>query len=79
MLLVNGKQKPMILWAELDACSSECRNFNAERFHPKAALDETSEQLDIVRRENKVKDLLDQLGDGGRSIHELNKQRCRRG
>merc|ERR1712026_46725 len=35
---------------------------------------------DIVRRENKnladeVKDLLDQLGDGGRSIHELDKQR----
>ena len=36
----------------------------------------------IVRRENKnladeVKDLLDQLGDGGRSIHELDKQRRR--
>merc|ERR1712141_342031 len=35
---------------------------------------------DIVRRENKnladeIKDLLDQLGDGGRSIHELDKQR----
>ena len=33
-------------------------------------------------RENKnladeVKDLLDQLGDGGRSIHELDKQRRR--
>merc|ERR1712150_384339 len=44
--------------------------------------DESSEQLDIVRRENKnladeVKDLLDQLGDGGRSIHELDKQRRR--
>merc|ERR1712134_203553 len=48
----------------------------------KAALDEANEQLDIVRRENKnladeVKDLLDQLGDGGRSIHELDKQRRR--
>merc|ERR1712141_110975 len=37
---------------------------------------------DIVRRENKnladeIKDLLDQLGDGGRSIHELDKQRRR--
>merc|ERR1712066_686354 len=70
------------LMAELDACSSECRNFNAERFRIKAALDDSSEQLDIVRRENKnladeVKDLLDQLGDGGRSIHELDKQRRR--
>ena len=40
------------------------------------------EQLDSVRRENKnladeIKDLLDQLGEGGRSIHELDKQRRR--
>merc|ERR1739844_373090 len=76
------KAKADDLMAELDACSSECRNFNAERFRLKAALDESSEQLDIVRRENKnladeVKDLLDQLGDGGRSIHELVPQRRR--
>ena len=76
------KAKADDLMAELDACHSECRNFNAERFRLKAALDESSEQLDIVRRENKnladeVKDLLDQLGDGGRSIHELDKQRRR--
>merc|ERR1712242_74090 len=76
------KAKADDLMAELDACNSECRNFNAERFRVKAALDESTEQLDIVRRENKnladeVKDLLDQLGDGGRSIHELDKQRRR--
>merc|ERR550539_1750929 len=76
------KAKADDLMAELDACNSECRNFNAERFRLKAALDETNEQLDIVRRENKnladeIKDLLDQLGDGGRSIHELDKQRRR--
>merc|ERR1739848_286151 len=40
------------------------------------------EQLDIVKRENKnladeIKDLLDQLGEGGRSIHDLDKQRRR--
>merc|ERR1712223_1472904 len=60
------KAKADDLMAELDACNSECRNFNAERFRLKAALDEANEQLDIVRRENKnladeVKDLLDQL------------------
>ena len=100
------KAKADDLHAELDACHSECRNFSAETFRLKAALDETNEQLDIVRRENKVlkftisfhlqrsintssfftnfqnladeiKDLLDQLGDGGRSIHELDKQRRR--
>merc|ERR1712001_780094 len=76
------KAKADDLMAELEASQSECRNFNAERFRLKAALDETNEQLDIVRRENKNladegKDLLDQLGDGGRSIHELDKQRRR--
>merc|ERR1711899_579926 len=76
------KAKADDLMSELDACNSECRNFNAERFRLKSALDEANEQLDIVRRENKnladeVKDLLDQLGDGGRSIHELDKQRRR--
>merc|ERR1711892_287310 len=48
----------------------------------KAAYEEAIDQLDIVRRENKnladeIKDLLDQLGEGGRSIHELDKQRRR--
>merc|ERR1712223_1507430 len=76
------KAKADDLMAELDACNSECRNFNAERFRLKASLDEANEQLYIVRRENKnladeIKDLLDQLGDGGRSIHELDKQRRR--
>merc|ERR1711981_675225 len=47
-----------------------------------AAGDEGLEQLDIVKRENKnladeIKDLLDQLGEGGRSIHDLDKQRRR--
>merc|ERR1711983_641481 len=70
------------LMAELDACNSECRNYNSEMFRLKAANDESGEQLDVVKRENKnladeIKDLLDQLGDGGRSIHELDKQRRR--
>merc|ERR1711863_851 len=48
----------------------------------KAAQDEALEQLDIVKRENKnladeIKDLLDQLGEGGRSIHDLDEQRRR--
>merc|ERR1719318_1131123 len=51
-------------------------------FRLKAAQDEATEQLDIVKRENKnladeIKDLLDQLGEGGRSIHDLDKQRRR--
>merc|ERR1719278_2140654 len=34
------KAKAEDLHAELDACQSECRNFNAERFRLKSALDE---------------------------------------
>merc|ERR1712020_466348 len=68
--------------AEVDASQKECRNYSSELFRLKAAWDETVEQLDVVKRENKnltdeIKDLLDQLGDGGRSIHELDKQRRR--
>merc|ERR1712096_545701 len=68
--------------AELEACRTEGRNYNSEVFRLSAAHDETMDQLDVVRRENKnladeIKDLLDQLGDGGRSIHELDKQRRR--
>merc|ERR1712051_1123933 len=68
--------------SEIDASQKEARNYNSELFRLKAAWDETVEQLDVVKRENKnladeIKDLLDQLGDGGRSIHELDKQRRR--
>merc|ERR1711890_48183 len=68
--------------AEVEASQNEGRNYNSEIFRLKAAQDEASEMLDVVKRENKnladdIKDLLDQLGDGGRSIHELDKQRRR--
>merc|ERR1712186_83621 len=76
----KGKHDDLL--AEVDASTKECRNFNSELFRVKAGLEETTQQLDVVRRENKnladeIKDLLDQLGDGGRSIHELDKQRRR--
>ncbi len=83
-LQVVGEWKAKVddLNAELEASQKECRNYNSELFRLRAAWDETVEQLDVVKRENKnladeIKDLLDQLGDGGRSIHELDKQRRR--
>merc|ERR1711983_404398 len=68
--------------SEIEASQNEGRNYSSELFRLKAANDEATEQLDIVKRENKnladeIKDLLDQLGDGGRSIHDLDKQRRR--
>ena len=81
---VIGEWKAKVddLTSETEASHKECRNYNSELFRLKAAWDETTQQLDIVKRENKnladeIKDLLDQLGDGGRSIHELDKQRRR--
>merc|ERR1712123_359261 len=70
------------LASEVEASNSECRNYSSELFRLKAAQEEALEQLDIVKRENKnladeIKDLLDQLGEGGRSIHDLDKQRRR--
>jgi len=66
----------------MEASLRECRNVNSELFRLKAAWDEGIENLDSVRRENKnladeIKDLLDQLGEGGKSIHELDRQRRR--
>ena len=107
---------------ELEASQNEMRNYNSETFRLKACHDDTTEQLDIVKRENKnlaeeIKDLLEQviqfkqkllgifylnvfsfgcniihlffnalnffsfyihqLGEGGRSIHELDNHRRR--
>jgi len=68
------------LAAEISASQDEGRNYSSELFRLKAAQQEATEQLDVVKRENKnladeIKDLLDQLGEGGRSIHALDKQR----
>merc|ERR1719219_2537484 len=65
---------------EITASQAECRNYSSEYFRIKAANEEMLEHLDTVRRENKnlaeeIKDLLDQLGEGGRSMHELDKSR----
>ena len=68
------------IFEEIQASQNEGRNYSSELFRLRAAHDEAMEQLDIVKRENKnladeIRDLLDQLGDGGRSIHDLDKQR----
>merc|ERR1711902_324029 len=63
------------LQGEITASQAECRNYSSEYFRIKSANEEILEHLDTVKRE--IKDLLDQLGEGGRSIHELDKQRRR--
>merc|ERR1712121_476716 len=81
-ILGEWQSKAADVAAEVEASQNEGRNYSSELFRLKAATDEAVEQLDIVKRENKnladeIKDLLDQLGEGGRSIHDLDKQRRR--
>merc|ERR1719357_898282 len=81
-VLGEWQSKAADVSAEVAASQDEGRNYTSELFRLKAAQDEGLEQLYIVKRENKnladeIKDLLDQLGEGGRSIHDLDKQRRR--
>ena len=70
------------LSVELDVAQNETRNASSELFSLKNAYDESIHQLDEVRRENKnlcteIKDIMDQISEGGRSIHEIDKIRKR--
>ena len=67
---------------DLDVAQKETRNISSELFRVKNAYDEAILQLEEVRRENKVlsneiKDIMDQISEGGRSIHEIDKIRKR--
>merc|ERR1712127_960960 len=70
-VLGEWQSKASDVSAEVAASQDEGRNYTSELFRLKAAQDEALEQLDIVKRENK------NLGEGGRSIHDLDKQRRR--
>lgn len=77
-VIAEWKMKVDDLSTELDASQKECRNYSTEHFRMKAAYEENLDHLDSVRRENKtltdeIKDLMDQIGEGGRSYHDLQK------
>merc|ERR1712079_150339 len=76
------KMKVEGLSRDLDVAQNETRSVSAELFKVKNAYDEATLQLDEVRRENKtlsneIKDIMDQISEGGRSIHEIDKIRKR--
>merc|ERR1719362_351804 len=63
---------------DLDTAQKETRNASSDLFRVKAAYEESVLQLDEVRRENKclsneIKDIMDQISEGGRSIHGIDK------
>merc|ERR1712241_837027 len=68
------KKKVDNLTMDLDVSQRDCRNASSELFRIKSAYEESIAQLDEVRRENKslsneIKDITDQISEGGRSIH----------
>merc|ERR550517_820702 len=76
------KQKVDSLTYDLDVSQKETRNASSDLFKVKSAYEESMLQLDEVRRENKtlsneIKGIMDQITEGGRSIHEIDKIRKR--
>ena len=70
------------LGMDLDTAQKETRNISSELFRVKNAYDESVIQLEEVRRENKllsneIKDIMDQISEGGRSICKIDKIRKR--
>uniref|UniRef100_A0A4W3JKP1 Myosin-7-like n=1 Tax=Callorhinchus milii TaxID=7868 RepID=A0A4W3JKP1_CALMI len=77
-MLAEWQQKYEEVQIQLDASQKECRIHMTEVYKLKTVYEEVIDQLESVRKENKnlqdeVKDLVDQLGEGGKSIHELQK------
>merc|ERR1712111_276260 len=76
------KKKVDSLTMDLDVSQRDCRNDSYELFRVKNAYEEAVVQLDEVRRENntlsnEIKDIMDQISEGARSIHEIDKIRKR--
>merc|ERR1719187_2626613 len=70
------------LTMDLDVAQNETRNISSDLFKVKSAYEEAVAQLEEVRRENKIlsgeiRDIMDQISEGGRSIHEIDKVRKR--
>ena len=77
-IVAEWKHKVDGLSMDLDSSQKETRNASSELFRVKSAYEESVLQLDDVRRENKnlsneIKDIMDQISEGGRSIHEIDK------
>ncbi|KAM6913345.1 myosin heavy chain, fast skeletal muscle-like [Lycodopsis pacificus] len=77
-VLAEWKQKYEETQAELESAQKESRSLSAELFRLKNSYEEVLEHLETMTRENKnlqqeISDLSEQLGEGGKTIHELEK------
>jgi len=81
-IICEWKGKVDGLAMDLDCTQKECRNASSELYRVKNAYEECIHQLDELRKENKalsneIKDIMDQISEGGKSIHEIDKIRKR--
>ncbi|KAL2091272.1 hypothetical protein ACEWY4_013535 [Coilia grayii] len=77
-VLAEWKQKYEEGQAELEGAQKEARSLSTELFKMKNSYEEALDQLETLKRENKnlqqeISDLTEQLGESGKSIHELEK------
>ncbi|KAJ8367015.1 hypothetical protein AAFF_G00333890 [Aldrovandia affinis] len=77
-VLAEWKQKCEEGQAELEAALKEARSLSTELFKMKNSYEEALDQLETLKRENKnlqqeITDLTEQIGETGKTIHELEK------
>jgi chromosome segregation ATPase len=81
-LITEWKMKCEDITMELDMSQKEARLYSTELFKVRSQYEEGMEQAEALRRENKnladeIKDLIEQLSEGGKTGHEAEKS-CRR-
>ncbi|XP_078101728.1 uncharacterized protein LOC144514647, partial [Sander vitreus] len=79
-VLAEWKQKYEEGQAELEGAQKETRSLSTELFKMKNSYEESLDQLETMKRENKnlqqeISDLTEQIGETGKSIHELEKSK----
>merc|ERR1711970_1149739 len=77
-VIAEWKLKVDDLSRDVSASQLESRTYSGELFKAKNLYDESLEHLDVVRKENKnlseeIKDLMDQICEGGRNLHDMSK------
>ncbi|KAI3359480.1 hypothetical protein L3Q82_013884 [Scortum barcoo] len=77
-ILAEWKQKYEESQAELESAQKESRSLSTELFKLKNSYEEALDHLETMKRENKslqqeISDLTEQLGESGKTIHELEK------
>ena len=78
--VVEWKVKAETLGAELGSAQAQCRETATELFRVKVGSEESAQKMEDVSRENQalageILDLGEQIRDGGRNIHKIDKQR----